>query len=76
MAMDTYMSLRVSSPDPGEAAVLRGEIERLDRLFSPDGENSDVARLNSSGKFLAVAQLLHHWNGKASGTGHVGHGAA
>ena len=53
MAMDTYMSLRVSSPDPGEAAVLRGEIERLDRLFSPDGENSDVARLNSSGKITA-----------------------
>ena len=48
MAMDTYMSLRVSSPDPGEAAVLRGEIERLDRLFSPDGEEGYPGNLNVS----------------------------
>lgn len=48
-AMDTFMSLRVSSDNADEAALLRAEIERLDVLFSPTSPGSDIARLNAEG---------------------------
>ena len=37
---------------------------------------SGGSSLNGTGKLLAVAQLLHHRDGKRAGTCHVGHGGA
>lgn len=61
MAMDTFMNLRVLSPDSDEAALLRAEVERLDRLFSPTAADSDIARLNAAGEATvdgSTAELL------------------
>lgn len=47
-AMDTFMQLDVYGAD-GAAQTIKGEILRLDSLFSVADEDSDVYRLNHSG---------------------------
>lgn len=58
-AMDTAMTLSATGRE-AEAALsaVKEEILRLDALFSPVGEESDIARLNATGKAACSAETV------------------